>query len=69
MVFFAFVIDVFSRMVVVWQLACHMRTGLVLDAPLGELSGDQPKTLGERSAESVPSRREQTTGPSSGGPL
>jgi putative transposase len=31
-VFFAFVIDVFSRMVVGWQLASHMRTDLVLDA-------------------------------------
>jgi putative transposase len=30
---FAFVIDVFSRMVVGWQLAAHMRTDLVLDAP------------------------------------
>jgi len=31
-VFFSFVIDVFSRMVVGWQLATHMRTDLVLDA-------------------------------------
>ena len=30
--FFAFVIDVFSRMVVGWQLASHVRTDLVLDA-------------------------------------
>ncbi len=30
--FLAFVIDVFSRMVVGWQLAAHMRTDLVLDA-------------------------------------
>ena len=30
--FFAFVIDVFSRKVVGWQLAPHMRTDLVLDA-------------------------------------
>ena len=30
--FFAFVIDVFSRMVVGWQFATHMRTTLVLDA-------------------------------------
>ena len=30
--YFAFVIDVFSRMIVGWQLACHMRTDLVLDA-------------------------------------
>jgi putative transposase len=31
-VFFAFVIDVWSRRVVGWQLAPHMRTNLVLDA-------------------------------------
>ena len=30
--FFAFVIDAFSRRVVGWQLASHMRTDLVLDA-------------------------------------
>jgi putative transposase len=32
LVFFAFVIDVFSRRVVGWQFAGHMRTDLVLDA-------------------------------------
>jgi putative transposase len=32
MVFFSFVIDVFSRRVVGWQFASHMRTDLVLDA-------------------------------------
>jgi hypothetical protein len=32
LVFFAFVIDAFSRMVIGWQLARHMRTTLVLDA-------------------------------------
>jgi putative transposase len=31
-VFFAFVIDVYSRMIVGWQFAEHMRTDLVLDA-------------------------------------
>jgi len=31
-VFFAFVVDAFSRKVVGWQLASHMRTTLVLDA-------------------------------------
>ena len=30
--FFAFVIDAYSRMIVGWQLARHMRTDLVLDA-------------------------------------
>ena len=32
LVFFAFVLDVFSRMVVGWQLAAHMRAELVVDA-------------------------------------
>ena len=32
LVFFAFVLDVFSRMIVGWQLATHMRAGLVVDA-------------------------------------
>jgi putative transposase len=32
LVFLAFVLDAFSRMVVGWQLAAHMRTTLVLDA-------------------------------------
>ena len=32
LVHFAFVIDAFSRMIVGWQLATHMRTDLVLDA-------------------------------------
>ncbi len=31
-VFFSFVLDVFSRRVVGWQFASHMRTDLVLDA-------------------------------------
>ena len=31
-VFFAFVIDAYSRRIVGWQLASHMRTTLVLDA-------------------------------------
>jgi putative transposase len=30
--FFAFIVDVFSRMIVGWQLAANMRTTLVLDA-------------------------------------
>src|SRR5262249_17116873 len=32
LVFFAFVLDAYSRMIVGWQLATHMRTDLVLDA-------------------------------------
>jgi putative transposase len=32
LVFFAFMIDVYGRMIVGWQFASHMRTDLVLDA-------------------------------------
>jgi putative transposase len=32
LVYFAFILDVFSRMIVGWQLAANMRTDLVLDA-------------------------------------
>jgi hypothetical protein len=32
LVYFAFVVDVYSRMICGWQLAAHMRTDLVLDA-------------------------------------
>src|SRR4051794_3800257 len=42
LVFFAFVIDAYSRKVVGWQLAAHMRTDLVLDAlkmALGQRGG------------------------------
>jgi hypothetical protein len=42
LVFFAFVLDAFSRMIVGWQLATHMRTDLVLDAlrmALGQRGG------------------------------
>ena len=42
-VFFAFVIDVFSRRVVGWQFASHMRTDLVLDA-LRMALGTRPGT-------------------------
>jgi putative transposase len=40
-VFFAFVIDAYSRRIVGWQLASHMRTSLVLDA-LGMALGQRP---------------------------
>jgi putative transposase len=40
--YFAFVIDVFSRMIVGWQLASHMRTDLVLDALRMALSVREP---------------------------
>jgi putative transposase len=40
--YFAFLIDVFSRMIVGWQLARHMRTDLVLDAVRMALATRQP---------------------------
>ena len=40
--YFAFLIDVFSRMIVGWQLASHMRTDLVLDALRMALGTRQP---------------------------
>jgi len=40
--FLAFVIDVFSRMIVGWQLANHMRSDLVLDALRMALGTRQP---------------------------
>jgi putative transposase len=40
--FFSFVIDVFSRKIVGWQLAGHMRTDLVLDALRMALGTRQP---------------------------
>ena len=41
-VFFSFVIDAFSRRVVGWQFASHMRTDLVLDALRMALTRRQP---------------------------
>jgi putative transposase len=41
-VYFSFVIDVYSRMIVGWQLASHMRTDLVLDALRMALATRQP---------------------------
>jgi putative transposase len=40
--FFSFVIDVYSRKIVGWQLASHMRTDLVLDALRMALGTRQP---------------------------
>jgi putative transposase len=42
LVFFAFVIDAYSRRIVGWQLASHMRTDLVLDALRMALSRREP---------------------------
>jgi putative transposase len=41
-VYFSFVIDVYSRMIVGWQFASHMRTDLVLDALRMALATRQP---------------------------
>jgi putative transposase len=41
-VFFAFVLDAFSRRIVGWQFAAHMRTDLVLDALRMALAGRGP---------------------------
>jgi putative transposase len=41
-VFFSFVIDAYSRMIVGWQLAANMRTDLVLDALRMALTARQP---------------------------
>ena len=41
-IYFSFVIDAYSRMIVGWQLASHMRTDLVLDALRMALSTRSP---------------------------
>lgn len=41
-VYFSFILDVYSRMIVGWQFANHMRTDLVLDALRMALSTRQP---------------------------
>jgi transposase InsO family protein len=41
-VFFAFVLDAYSRRIVGWQLAGHMRTTLVLDAQRMALGQRRP---------------------------
>jgi putative transposase len=42
LVFFSFVIDAYSRRIVGWQFASHMRTDLVLDALRMALHQRQP---------------------------
>jgi putative transposase len=49
--YLAFILDVFSRRIVGWQIATHMRTGLVMDAlemavalrPAGRRAADRPQ--------------------------
>ena len=45
-VFFSFVLDVFSRMIVGWQFAAHMRDTLVLDALEMAVGQRRPQTRG-----------------------
>ena len=44
-VFFSFVIDAYSRMIVGWQFADHMRTDLVLDALRWRCTSEPPGRL------------------------
>ena len=44
--FFSFVLDVFSRMIVGWQFAAHMRDTLVLDALEMAVGQRRPQTRG-----------------------
>ena len=69
-VYFAFVLDVFSRRIVGWQLAGHMRTDLVLDAlrmALGTretrapTSGSWPTPTAARNTPRPPTPRCSTT--------
>jgi putative transposase len=62
-VFFAFVIDAYSRRVVGWQLASHMRTTLVLDAlrmALGQRQGGADVALVHHSTAAVSTRASTT---------
>ena len=62
--FFAFVIDVFSRMIVGWQLAADIRTTLVLDALRMALGTRRPGAdfaLVHHTDQGSPSTRARTT--------
>jgi len=65
LVFFAFVLDAYSRMIVGWQLAGHMRTDLVLDAlkmALGQRGpGADVELIHHSDRGSLPSTRASTT--------
>jgi transposase InsO family protein len=58
LVFFAFVIDAYSRSVIGWQLASHMRTTLVLDATA---HGARPAPARRRRRARAPLRSRQST--------
>jgi hypothetical protein len=60
--FLAFLIDVFSRMIVGWQLAAHMRT-IWCSTPSGWRSGpDSPAPTSSSSATPTRARKEPQTG-------
>jgi putative transposase len=64
LLFFAFVLDAYSRRVVGWQLASHMRTTLVLDAlrmALGTRRPGADVALVHHSDRGSPSTRRSTT--------
>ena len=61
--FLAFIIDCFSRMVVGWQLAAHMRTTLVLDAPLMALGLREPGADVARCTTPIAAVRADSIGP------
>jgi putative transposase len=61
MVFFSFVIDVFSRRIVGWRFASHMRTVLVLDAlRMARSPAAKPAPISSTTA--MPARRPNSSG-------
>lgn len=54
LVFFAFVIDAFSRRVIGWQLAPHMRTDVVLDALGWRFTSAGPAPTSAREGSKIP---------------
>ena len=62
LVFFAFVIDAFSRRVVGWQLAAHMRTTLVLDALRMALGTRAPGADSRSCITAIAGRQPDSTG-------
>src|SRR4051794_15851221 len=62
-VFFAFVIDAYSRRVVGWQLAAHMRTDLVLDALRWRSASAVPVPTSPRCITAIAAANPDSTGP------
>jgi putative transposase len=61
-VFFAFVIDAYSRRIVGWQLASHMRTTLVLDALRMALGQRRPAPTSPWCTTAIAARNPGSTG-------